>query len=70
MRNSAVVPVGGTFLLVGGYNGNYLADIYLYNDGDDAWVKLETELKTPRRSHAAVLVQQTLYRDSSINEIN
>ena len=61
MRNSAVVPYEDTFLLVGGYNGNYLGDVYRYNPSGDEWVKLTTELKLPRHSHTALLVQQSLF---------
>ena len=63
MRNSAVVPYEDTFLLVGGYNGNYLADVFQYNPNDDEWAKLTTELKIPRHSHIAVLVQQSLFHE-------
>ena len=63
MRNSAVVPYEDTFLLVGGYNGNYLADVYQYDANGDEWVKLTNELKVPRHSHTAVLVQQSLFQD-------
>ena len=61
MRNSAVVPYEDTFLLVGGYNGNYLGDVYRYDPSGDEWVKQTNELKLPRHSHTAVLVQQSLF---------
>ena len=50
-----------TFYLIGGYSGdgNYLADIYIYNF-DDTWEKIN-ELRTPRNKHVSFLVPESLF---------
>lgn len=60
---AAVVPFNNSFLLVGGgtQDSPYLGDIYQYNAADGDWLKMETELKTPRRFHVALLVEQSLF---------
>ena len=58
---AAVVPFKNSFLLVGGFDGAHLADIYQYNAAEDDWLKLETELKTPKYGHVALLVQPSLF---------
>ena len=61
---AAAVPFNNSFLLVGGDDSSdlgFLADIYQYNAAEDDWLKLETELKTPKYGHVALLVQPSLF---------
>ena len=59
---AASVPYDNSFLLIGGRDANgYLADIYKYNPDNDEWTRLESELKTRRRSHVALLIPQSLF---------
>ena len=64
---AAAIPFDNTFLLIGGLWGNYsadaiyLKDIYRYNGSDDKWIKLDSELKTGRYDHVALLVPQPLF---------
>ena len=60
---AAVVPFNNSFLIVGGSRSPqvYLGDIYQYNAADGDWLKMETELKTPRKFHVALLVEQSLF---------
>ena len=63
-HDDSLLPFINSFYLVGGYSDGYLADIYMYRPGDDDdWIKLETELKTSRKGHVALLVQQSLFPD-------
>ena len=66
IKQAAVVPFNNTFLLVGGCtDSEYFGNIYQYNAVEDDWLKMETELKTPRCGHVALLVQQSLFPDCS-----
>ena len=60
---SAVVPLDNTFLLTGGFDSdiNELAYVYQYDAQSGDWIKLETELKTPRKQHVALLVNRSLF---------
>jgi len=64
ITRASVVPFNNTFLVVGGFgNGEYSGNIYQYIVADDDWFKMDTELKTPRSRHVALLVQQSLFPD-------
>ena len=61
---SAVVPYNNTFLLTGGFAApdfNELDSIYQYDAQNGDWIKLTTQLKTPRKQHVALLVPQNLF---------
>ena len=59
-----MVPFNNTFLLVGGYGGyEYFGNITQYIVADDDWFMMDTELKTPRYGHVALLVQPSLFPD-------
>ena len=60
---AASVPYDNSFLLIGGYGSGTgdLADIYKYNPDNDEWTMLESELKTPRYRHVALLVPQSIF---------
>ena len=62
IARAATIPFNGTVFIVGGYNNDgYISDIYQYKPGEDVWDKLSSELETPRRTHAAIIVQQSLF---------
>ena len=68
ISEAAVVPYENSFYLVGGMNNlgplnsdQYFRDVYRYEADKDDWVRLESELKTPRSDHVALLVRQSLF---------
>ena len=66
ISSAASVAFNNTFLLIGGYNGtngnlNPLATIHQYNVEEDKWIKLSSQLSTPRSSHVSLLVPQSLF---------
>ena len=62
---SAVVPLDYTFLLTGGLDADFneLAHVYQYDVQKEDWIKLPTELKTPRKQHVALLVTRSLFTE-------
>ena len=66
INRATAVPYQNSFLLVGGLvDGGRSGDIYHYNAEDDQWLEMESKLKTPRFSHVALLLRQSLFPECS-----
>ena len=58
---AAAVSLDNTLIIVGGYNGNYLDEMYQYNPVENDWVKLPNQLRKARSKHIALLVPESLF---------
>ena len=61
VRSAAVVPMGESFLLVGGFEYGPIDTIFQYEKDNDTWSLLETRLPSPAQGPIAVLVDLDIF---------
>ena len=64
ITDSKAVPVGDTFIVVGGFDGGirrYLDTIYKYEPLDDSWTLLETKLPFKKGNVMALMVEIDIF---------
>ena len=59
------MPYKDSFFTLGGRYYDATPDVLWYDADNDEWIEMESKMKTPRSSHVALLVKESLFPDCS-----